>query len=62
MTKAERSIFHEADPEAETQDAAEAEADVVAGRVIPHDEVARWMRTWGTAEEGPPPESWGVSD
>lgn len=35
-----------------------AEADADAGRVVPHSEVAKWLRTWGTPDEGPPPKSW----
>lgn len=35
-----------------------AEADADAGRVVPHSEVAKWLKTWGTPEEGPPPKSW----
>jgi predicted transcriptional regulator len=30
-------------------------ADAAAGRVIPHDEVARWLESWGTENELPPP-------
>ncbi len=36
----------------------EAEADVEAGRVVPHSEVARWMRAVGTPDEFPMPASW----
>ncbi|MFZ5669497.1 MAG: antitoxin [Pseudomonadota bacterium] len=36
----------------------EAEADADAGRVIPHEEVAKWLETWGTPDEGPPPKWW----
>ena len=35
-----------------------AEADADGGRVVPHSEVVKWLRTWGTPEEGPPPKSW----
>lgn len=35
-----------------------AEADADAGRVVPHSEVAKWLATWGTSDEGPPPKSW----
>lgn len=35
-----------------------AEADADAGRVVPHSEVAKWLKTWGTPDEGPPPKSW----
>jgi predicted transcriptional regulator len=30
-------------------------ADAAAGRVVPHDEVARWLASWGTQNELPPP-------
>lgn len=36
----------------------EAEADVAAGRVVPHEEVAKWLATWGTPDEKPMPKSW----
>lgn len=56
--KPEPSIFDEVDDEAEAAADAEALADLEAGRVIPHDEVAAWLRTWGTPDEKPPPKSW----
>ncbi len=34
---------------------AQALADVEAGRVVPHEEVAAWLRSWGTANELPRP-------
>lgn len=37
---------------------AEAEADLAAGRCIPHEEVATWLETWGTGKRVPPPKSW----
>jgi predicted transcriptional regulator len=30
-------------------------ADAEAGRVVSHEEVARWLDSWGTANELPPP-------
>jgi len=30
-------------------------ADAVAGRVVEHDRVARWLTQWGTENEGEPP-------
>ena len=59
--KPEPSIFDEVpetDPAADEAALTEAEADVKAGRVVPHAEVAKWLETWGTAEDGPPPKSW----
>lgn len=52
------SIFDEIDPEAEEAALQRAEADVAAGRVIPHEDVAKWLKTWGTPDEGPPPAHW----
>jgi len=43
-----------------TEAAADAEglADIEVGRVVPHEEVEAWLRTWGTSGEGPPPTEW----
>ncbi len=30
-------------------------ADIKAGRVIPHEDVMRWLESWGTANELPAP-------
>jgi len=35
---------------------AEAEADVVAGRVVSHERVVEWLLSWGTDHELPCPE------
>jgi hypothetical protein len=40
---------------AEARAIAEAEADLAAGRVVPHVEVAKWLESWGTADELPCP-------
>lgn len=34
---------------------AAADADAAAGRVVPHEDVAKWLRTWGTPEGKPLP-------
>lgn len=31
-------------------------ADAAAGRVVSHEEVERWLSSWGTADELPPPQ------
>lgn len=31
-------------------------ADAEAGRTIPHEDVRRWLLSWGTEKELPPPE------
>ena len=53
----EPSIF-EVDEEAEAAADAEGMADIAAGRVFPHEEVAAWLDTWGTPDEKPAPEKW----
>jgi predicted transcriptional regulator len=54
----ERSIFEEVDEEAEAASIARARAQIAAGKGIPHEEVVKWLKTWGTPEEGPPPAEW----
>ena len=56
--KAEPSIFDEVDAGAESRGDAEAMADIAAGRVVPHEEVAAWLDSWGTPDEAPAPASW----
>ena len=53
----EPSIF---EVDAETEEAADAEgmADVAAGRVVAHAEVAAWLDAWGTPDEKPAPQTW----
>jgi len=46
----EPSIF-EAIEDAEAAADAEGMADIVAGRVVPHEEVAAWLNAWGTPHE-----------
>lgn len=58
MAEPERSIFDEIDEAHDAKRAAEAEADVAAGRLIPHAEVAAWLKTWGTPDEKPAPALW----
>lgn len=54
----EPSIFDHVDTAAEDAADAEGMADIAAGRVVPHGEVAAWLDTWGTPDEKPAPESW----
>ena len=56
--KSEPNLFEDVDHEAEAAADAEGLADIEAGRVVSHDEVARWLDTWGTPDEAPPPASW----
>jgi predicted transcriptional regulator len=55
MSKPEPDIFDEVDEETEERALAEAEADIAAGRVISHDAMKRWLQSWGTPDELPPP-------
>ena len=54
----EPSVFDEIDAEAEEAALQRAEAQAVAGKVVPHEEVAAWLRTWGTPDERPAPPRW----
>lgn len=45
-----KTLFDSVDPEAEAAADARAEADVEAGRLVGHDAVKRWVRSWGTDE------------
>jgi hypothetical protein len=48
-------IFDAIDEEAEKRALAEAEADIAAGRVVPHNEVVAWLESWGKPDELPYP-------
>lgn len=55
MATKTKAIFDEIDPDAEARAIAEAEADDAAGRVVPHEEVVKWLRSWGKPDELPVP-------
>jgi predicted transcriptional regulator len=55
---AERAIYEQHDPDAEAAADARAEADIKAGRVVDHADVAAWLATWGTPDEKPVPPEW----
>jgi predicted transcriptional regulator len=42
--------------EAKLQAIAEARADLATGRTVNHADVCRWLDSWGTPNELPPPE------
>jgi predicted transcriptional regulator len=50
--------MEEPDNEADERAIELGEADAAAGRVIPHDQVAKWLETWGTPREQPAPRRW----
>ncbi len=35
---------------------AAADAEIEAGRFVPHDKVVEWLKSWGTPNESPCPE------
>ncbi len=48
---ATKSNFDKIDEEEEKRAIEEAEAAVRAGRVVPHEEVVKWLKSWGTPNE-----------
>jgi predicted transcriptional regulator len=56
--KHEPAIFEASDPTEEAAAIARARADIAVGRGIPHEKVAAWLATWGTADEAPMPREW----
>ena len=55
--KIEPAIFDDLDDEAEAAADARAEADVAAGRVVSHEAVSRWLKSWADGSPGPAPKS-----
>jgi len=51
----EKSLFDICDLAAEAAADARAERDVLAGRLISHSAVKRWIASWGAAEPLPRP-------
>lgn len=58
MADVERTILDDLTDAEDEARLAEAEADIAAGRVVPHAEVAEWLKTWGTPDEKPAPAHW----
>ena len=54
----ERPIFEDIDPAAEDAAIARAMEDYRAGRVVPHSEVAKWLREWGKNPDLRVPREW----
>ena len=50
-----QTIFDDLDKDVEDSAWAEGEADAKAGRVVPHEAVKAWLKSWGTDDELPPP-------
>lgn len=55
MAEAETVSVFEPDEAEQARLDAEALADYRAGRTVPHEEVARWLDSWGTDNELPCP-------
>ncbi len=51
----EPGVFDIADTEADEAATQRGLADIEAGRVISHEAVKRWLLSWGTDNELPPP-------
>jgi len=50
-----KSIFDEIDDDAEAAAIVEAENDVDAENIVSHEEVVKWLRSWGMPDELPCP-------
>jgi predicted transcriptional regulator len=55
MSSPAQTIFDEIDPEAEERALQDGERAADAGRLIPHEAIARWLLSWGTQDELPAP-------
>jgi predicted transcriptional regulator len=55
----ERGIFDDEEmPEQAAALDAKARASIAAGHFVPHEEVAKWLKTWGTPDFKPMPREW----
>lgn len=48
-------ISDEFDEDVEARAIAEAEADAAVGRLISHEEIVKWLESWGKSDELPCP-------
>ncbi len=55
MDSKTKTILDAVDQQAEARATAEAEADASAGRVVSHQDVVKWLRSWGARNELPCP-------
>jgi predicted transcriptional regulator len=55
MAKTKTKTIFDINTETEARAIEEAEADVAAGRLVPHEEVVKWLQSWGTPDELPCP-------
>ncbi|HEV7288319.1 antitoxin [Sphingomonas sp.] len=54
--KPERALYEDGDAPARARE--RALADIAAGRTVRHEQVAEWLKTWGTPDEKPMPSEW----
>ena len=55
MAKTKTKTIFDTNTDTEARAIEEAEADVAAGRLVPHEEVVKWLQSWGTPDELPCP-------
>jgi predicted transcriptional regulator len=55
MTKPSTTLFDKPYPKAEARALDEAEDAIAKGRVISHEAIRKWLRSWGKPNELPPP-------
>jgi predicted transcriptional regulator len=58
MAEPDPDIFDALEDEAELAADAAADADLAAGRVVPHERVREWLKSLGTPDQLPTPYSW----
>ena len=58
MSDKPKHLFDDIDDEAEERAMAEAEADVAAGRVVPHEDVVKWLNDLAAGKHCPPHQPW----
>ena len=49
------SIFDRIDDDAEARAIAKARAEIAAGQGVPHEDVVKWLQSWGKPDEQPRP-------
>lgn len=54
MVKTDTSLFDKPDTDGEARALDEAERAIVEGRVISHEAMRKWLRSWGKPGELPP--------
>ncbi len=58
MPKSDPVCTDDAEREAKRRAIAAARADAAAGRLISNAAMGRWLDSWGTSDELPPPSTW----